>query len=367
VAGTAIAGVGLFIGLVQQTYAIPLSARLRFGWISVLDLVKQGVLVAVIVACVVAGAGLLPFFLANVASAAVVLAATLVLVRASTETSLMPLAERATWARVMRELVPYALAAIAGLIYFRLGVILLGYVSSDEQVGLYSTAFRITEVLAAAPFIIVSAGFPILARAARDDDERLRYGLQRLFDASLLLGGAVVVPLVVGARFAISAIAPISEFGGSVVVLQLQAVAIVFTFLVATFSFALLSLKRFRTLLWCNIVALVTAAVLTPALGPVLGAKGAAIATTSAEAVLSVAYVVGLARVRPDLVPRIGILPRLLVAAAAGLAMALLGLPVFVEAALAGLVYVGLAYALRAVPPELVNALLRRDPGHSGH
>ena len=362
VGGTAIVGLGLLLGLVQQTYAIPLTARLRFGWLSAIDVLKQVVLVGFIVGCVLAGTTLEPFFFANVASGGAALLVTLWLVR-SGGTALRPSFDLPRWRSILREVVPYALAAVAGLIYFRLGVLLLGSFGTDEEVGIYSTAFRIIEVVSALPFIAVSSAFPILARAARDDADRLRYGIQRLFDGSVVFGLFLVVGLVVGARFAIEVIAPIDEFAASVPVLRLQAVAVVFTFFVATFSFALLSLRRYRELLISNLAAVIIAAVGTPLLAPQMGAEGAALATTLAEATLSVAYAVALWRADPALLPHLGTVVRIAPATVLAFAPMALDLhPVF-EAALAGAVFVLAAVIARAVPPELLNALRRRDPG----
>lgn len=361
VVGTLIAGSGLLLGLVQQTYAIPLNARLQFGWMSVIDLLKQVVLVAFIVGCVVLGTGLEPFFFAQVASGAAALGATIFLLRADAA-ALRPSFDTTRWRRMLHEIVPYALAAVAGIVYFRLGVILLGYVASDEEVGVYSTAFRIVEVMTALPFVAVSTAFPILARAASNDADRLRYGVQRLFDGSVVLGTLLVLGLVIGARFAIEVIAPLGSFEGAVPVLRLLAVAVVFTFLVATFSFTLLSLKRFRALLWCNATALLVAAAGTPLLAPSMGAKGAAVATTAAEAVLALAYVVALWRTDRSLVPRPSVVPRVALAAAVASSAALLHVHPAIEAALAGAVFLLVCAVLGAIPPEILGALRRRDP-----
>ncbi|MEA2397412.1 MAG: hypothetical protein QOK25_968, partial [Thermoleophilaceae bacterium] len=167
VEGTAIAGLGLLLGLTQQTYAIPLTAHLRLGWVSALELLKQTVLTSLIVAFVVIGTGLQPFFVASVGAGLAVLAVTLALIRR--EASLRPGADLAVWRRVLRDVLPYAVAAAVGLVYFRLAVVLLSYVASPRETGIYSTAFRVVEVIGVIPWLVVSSGFPILARAARDD------------------------------------------------------------------------------------------------------------------------------------------------------------------------------------------------------
>ena len=60
VLGTAIMGVGLLLTLTQQTYTVSLTARLRLGWVSALELIKQFTLSATIVLLVIVGASLEP-------------------------------------------------------------------------------------------------------------------------------------------------------------------------------------------------------------------------------------------------------------------------------------------------------------------
>lgn len=359
VLGTMITGFGLLLTLGQQTYAIPLSAQLRFGWVSALELIKQGVLAGGILALVAAGAGLLPFFATSVVSGATVLALTLFVTREAA--AARPLAELDAWRRIIREVLPYALAAAVGLIYFRLAVILMSYVSSDFETGIYSTSFRIVEVVAVIPWLMVSSAFPILARAARDDEDRLGYALQRLFEVSTAIGAGIGLTLALGASFAVDVIGGLPEFEESVPVLRILALAMVTSFLVATWSFALLSLHAHRDLLVCNAIAAAVAAAGTVALGATSGAKGAAIATVAAEAVLAGAYLIALRRRRASLTPRLGVLWKVLVATAAGGAVVLLPFHAVVEAIAGGAAFVTVLLGLGGVPPELINALRRRD------
>jgi O-antigen/teichoic acid export membrane protein len=359
VEGTLIAGAGLLISLTQQTYSIPLAAKLRLGWITVLDLLKQALLTAFIVVFVIAGAGLLPFFVAGIGSALGMLVATLALLRG--EASLRPRADLAVWRRVMRDVLPYALAAAVGLIYFRLGVVLMSYIASDHETGIYGTAFRVVEVMGVVPWITVSAAFPILARAERDDAERLRYALQRLFEGSTMIGAGIALCIGLGARFAIDVIAP-AEFHPAIPVLRLLGLALVTSFLVATFSLALLSLRANRELLVCNAIAAVTTATAILTLEPLLDARGAALGTVIGEATLVISYAIALRRRSRDLAPNLRILPKVALAAGVGALAGLLPVhPVIATIAGAG-AYVTMLFALRAVPPELLDALRRRAP-----
>jgi O-antigen/teichoic acid export membrane protein len=358
VQGTLLTGVALLLTLSQQTYAIPLMAKLKLGWVTGLDLLKQGLLTGLIVACVIAGAGLLPFFAASIGSGLGVLAATVILVRG--EGSLRPRFDRAAWLLILREVLPYAAAAAVGLVYFRLAVILMSYVASAHETGIYSAAFRLVEVAAVIPWLVVSSSFPILARAADRDADRLRYALQRLFEVSTIVGVLAALGIVLGAEFAIGVVAGLPRYDESVPVLRLLGLAMLTSFLVATWSFALLSLKEYTALLRANALAAVVACAGVVALEPVWGARGAAVATVAAEAVLALAYLWSLRRVRPDLTPRVRFILKVLTAAAAGGLAALLPVPSLVAALVGGAVYVAVLFALRAVPPEILAALLRR-------
>jgi O-antigen/teichoic acid export membrane protein len=205
----------------------------------------------------------------------------------------------------------------------------------------------------------VTAAFPILARAARDNAARLRYALQKLFEVSILCGIGVALLLIVVAPFAIKVIAG-DKFDPSVPVLRIQALALIGTFLVATWGFALLALRQHRVLIYTNVAAMILAAVATIVLGPALGAKGGALATTITEWVLPILYLIAMLRVRPDLRPKLAVVPKALVAGGVAAAVALVpGLPSALGTVVAAIVYLGLLFALRAVPAEVVHAIPR--------
>jgi O-antigen/teichoic acid export membrane protein len=360
VQGTFITGIALLLTLTQQTYAIPLSARLRLGAVSALELLKHGILSGTILALVAIGAGLLPFFAAAVVSGLAVLVATLLVVKG--EVPLRPGVSWEAWRQILRDVLPYAVAAAVGLLYFRLGVIVMSYAASDYQTGIYSTAFRVVEAVAVIPWLVVSAGFPILARAAQDDETRLRYALQRLFEVSTIVGVAIALAIALGASFAIEVIGGLPEFQDSVPVLRVLGLALVTSFLVATWSFALLSLRAHRALLLANAAAAVVALGATLVLESSLDALGAALATVAAEAVLGICYLTALRRRHAALSPELGVLPKVALAAGAGACASFLPTHPLVDAAVGVATFFGVLFVLRAIPPELINALRRQDP-----
>jgi O-antigen/teichoic acid export membrane protein len=353
--GTAIAGLGLLMLVTLDSYTIPLQVGLRLGWTAGLDLLRQSMQTLVVVVLVLTGASLLPFTGAQLpgAAAAALLAALLIRHR----TRLRPAFDRAQWRHMARELIPYAAASAIGAVYFRVEIVVLSLVSSETQTGLFSAAFRITEVVVGIPWLVASSALPVIARAAENDRERLAYALRQMFRASLVAGVGIAVAIALGAKFALDIVAG-PHYNGSVGVLRIQAATVAFTFLVTQWGFALLALKQMRALLISNALALITAIGTTVVLGNIDGARGASLALVGAEAVLALAYAVSLARISDELRVRLGTLPRVALAAAAAIAAGVLShassLPATIIGAVVYVVALGLTGGL---PPELWELL----------
>jgi O-antigen/teichoic acid export membrane protein len=359
VAGTAVAALAYLLTTVQQTIAVPLSAGLRLGWTAALDILRQAALVAVVIALVFAGAGLLPFLWAPIPVAIALLVLTAWLVHGTIP--FLPRFHTRAWGRLIRLVLPYAAASAVGAIYVSLVMIITSLVASEQETGYFGASFRIYAVLAVIPALIVTSAFPVLARAARDDRVRLRYGLQRLWDIAVLLGAGAAVLTFVGAPFAIRVVAG-PEFEASVSVLRIQSVTLFAAFLVSVWSFGLLSLASYRGLLIANLLALVLAAASALALAPEFGADGAAVATLIGDGGLAVALGIQLMLPHRDLRVDPWIVTRVLVATALAAAVLLVpGVPNLVELLLAAVVYLAVTVLLRAVPREVWAALRRRE------
>jgi O-antigen/teichoic acid export membrane protein len=359
VAGTAVAGVGLLLTLAQQTYAVPLTATLRLGAVAVLDLLRQALTVVAAVLLVVAGARLLAFLAIPIPVGIIVGAATVWLVRR--QMPLRPAFDAVVWRRVLGWTLAYSAAAAVATVYVSITVVLTSLLASDTETGYYGASFRIFTVLAGIPLLLVGSAFPVVARAASNDSERerLSYLLQRLFEIAVIFGTWMTIATVLGAEFAIHVVAG-SGFDPAVPVLQIQGVALIGTFLSVTWGIVLLSLHRHMVLLVTNVVGLATSVGLTFALVPSLGAKGAAIATLVGEFVLTGLYVAVLF-VRDRLAVSVSVLPAVLAAAGGAFALALVpGLSGIALVAAASVAYFLILFAFRAIPAELLEALVQR-------
>ena len=351
------AGVGVILQAVQTLLTVPLQARLRFGWAAALDLARQVVTVLLIVVAVLAGQGLVTFLWITVPAGAVVLVATVALVRDATP--LRPGWERGTSLRLVRDTLPFTIAVAVNVVYFRVTILVMSVYGTAVQTGYFALSFRVVEVLLTVPALLVGAAYPILARAARDDEVRFSYAMGRILDLSVLLGAWLVMNLVVGAALVVDLLA-----GGraepAAAVLRIQGVALLATAVAVAAAYGLLTLRRHAALLWGNAMALTVAVALALALTGPYGARGAAAATVLAEGVLAVTLLAVFLRERRELVRGLTALPLTLVAAGAGIAAWLLaGRPELLGLVLANAVFAIGLVVLRRVPPELREALSR--------
>jgi O-antigen/teichoic acid export membrane protein len=355
VIGAVLASLGTVALVVQHTHTIPLAAALRLGTLSALDLARQLLTVAAIVALVLFGAGVASLLAIPLAVNLLLIAPTAALAR--NQISLRMALRPRHWLALLRLTVSFSLATAVGTVYIYTAQILTSLVSSEYQSGLFAAAFRVFIVVGAVPGVIVGGALPLLARAARDDRERLTYALQRIFQVSLILGVAAALALLGGAQFIIHVIAG-REYAAAAPVLQIQGLALIASFALAGWSFALLSLQRYRGVLLANLAAFLVSCALTIVLASSDGAKGAAIATVCGETVLALGSLLALVRNRPELRPPLAVLWKVALAAVPALALALLpGVPSLVRAILALAVYGILIAVLRALPQEALELL----------
>jgi O-antigen/teichoic acid export membrane protein len=359
--GAILASLGTIALVVQHTHTIPISAELRIGTLSALELARQVLSVGAIVALVVLGAGVMPLL-------AVVLAVNLVLIGptamlARHQISLRMALRPHRWRELLKLTVSFSLATAVGTLYVFTAQILTSLVASEHQSGLFAASFRVFIVMSAVPGLLVSGALPLLARAARDDRERLGYALQRIFDVSLILGLAAALCTLAGAPFMIEVVAG-PKYAASAGVLEIQGLALVGSFLLAGFSYALLSLKLYRGLLLANLAAFVVSCSLTIVLAGADGAEGAAIATLCGESVLALGSLLALAHGHRELRPKLLVLPKALLACAPAVALALLhSVPSVLRLVLALAVYALLIVLTRAIPAEVLALLPARMRG----
>jgi O-antigen/teichoic acid export membrane protein len=355
--GTVLASMATVALVFQHTLSIPLAAALRLGTISLLDLTRQALTVTGIVALVVLGAGVLPLLAVTLAANLLLVPLSAALVRG--QISLRMELRPRHWLALLKLTVSFSLATAVGTIYVYTAQILTSLVASAHQSGLFAASFRVFIVTAGIPGLLVSGALPLLARAARDDRERLAYALQRIFEVSLILGVAAALGIAGGAQFIIHVIAG-PRFVGAVPVLRIQGLAMIASFVIAGWGFALISIKRYGGLLAANGAALAVSCALTLTLAATHGARGAALATLGGEFTLAAGSAIALMHGHPEFRPRLAILPKVTLAAIPGVLLVFAtDLSSFLKALLALASYGVLIALSRALPREIVELIPR--------
>ena len=187
------------------------------------DFTAQAVTAALMIALVLGDASLLPFYGGRGRRGAVVAGADGG-AGALARSACGPPSRSSRWRALMSESIVYTAATTLGVIYFQIvdhrHVAALD--ASSRPATSASPSGR-SAIVNGVPWLLVASAFPILARAARDDQERLRYALQRLFDGSVVVGGFFSLCVVIGAPFAVRVIGG-PKFEPSVEVLQILGV-----------------------------------------------------------------------------------------------------------------------------------------------
>jgi O-antigen/teichoic acid export membrane protein len=341
-----------------HTMCLPWTNQLRLGLISGLELLRQAIWGCLLIALALAGAGLLSL-LASLLVANLVMAIVTRRITRGLDMPRLAIHPRA-WPPLMRGAAAFSAATAVGTVYLYTTQIVTSLVASAHQTGLFSVSFRVYVVTAMVPTLVASSALPVLSRAARDDHERLAYALKRLIELSFAAGIGLALTMAAAAGFVVLLLGG-AKFHQATGVLEIQALAMIATFATGPCSFGLLAEGRYKGLLLANGVALVVTAVATIVLAGQFGARGAAIATICGEVTAAVLMYGALLRSRPESRPDVGVMLRLLLATACSAPLAFVSaISSLPRAAIVGCLYLALVIALRALPPEILQALPRR-------
>jgi O-antigen/teichoic acid export membrane protein len=289
--------------------------------------------------------GLVPLLTGQVAANAVNLA--LVLAVVWRFTPVRPRFEASEWKRILRDTLPIALSVVLNLIYFRIDTIFLSLLKPAAVVGLYSSAYKILEILAQFPAMFVGLVLPALS-AAFIEPERFKIIFQRAFEVVVL----AALPIVTGGILLAEPIVRFingDEFAPAAPYLRILVVAVGLLYLSSLSGHAIVAIRKQRTMVWGYLGVAALGVVLYLVLIPPLSATGAAIGTVVTEfAIMAAGYAIILTTMRFSL--RFGVVARGLVAAAAlaGTLMLTPGLHLLLRIVLGAAVYALSLLLLRA-------------------
>jgi O-antigen/teichoic acid export membrane protein len=343
----------------QDFMVVGLQGDLRFGLATAAELVRQVATTTLLVALVLAGAGLVPLLWVPLPAGIIGFAFAVALVRGRMPRR--PSFDLARWRPLLRDTIPYAIAIAIGVAYFRAAMLVTSLASTEVQAGYFATSFRIVEMLVTVPGLLIGAAFPILARSSVGDRLRHTTALQRIVELALLAGAFTGLVTALIAPFAISVLAG-PDFSASVPVLRIHAIALAANFVAVALLYGLLSAGRHGALVAGNGVALLTVVVLTVVLASEFGAEGAAVATAAAEWLLVVTLVVATLRWERSLGRAAAIAPPVALATAVGAAALLLPVHSVIQTVAGVAAFTLVLAVLGRFPPE-IREILSRSAG----
>lgn len=230
------------------------------------------------VICVLMDGGLLALAVATAIEAAIVPLGLLVAYRIKGGGLSTWSVDRGTVRRLLGSAAPMVLAGIVLMVYLRIDQVMLGWLSTQDQVGQYAAAVRISEVWFFVPAAIVSSLFPRIVQLRSSDEMQFRRKLQQLYGLLAFLGYAVALPTMLLAPWLIRLL-----FGNAYAPAGTLLAILIWAGLFANLSVArnahLIALEQGQALLWCTMAGAVANVLLNLLLIPSCGATGAATAT----------------------------------------------------------------------------------------
>ena len=89
---------------------------------------------------------------------------------------------------------PFAIVSVLGLFFTNTDILIISWMRTASDVGIYSAAIRIIQVLYLVPGILQFSTLPLFARLAGHDDKKFRAALERTLSLLFMIS----IPLVVG-------------------------------------------------------------------------------------------------------------------------------------------------------------------------
>lgn len=177
---------------------------------------------------------------------------------------------------------PFAVSAVLSVLMVNTDIIIIGFFGSAEQVGFYSAAVRIIQILYVFAGIAAQSALPIFSRFVKDEKEKIRAPLENIlkfalaFSFPIALGGIVAgAPLV---RFLFG-----NEYAPATVSFQILLITLAFNFVASILTSVVFIHDRQKTLIVYAAIGGILNVMFDLFLIPRFGIKGSAIATLCAQ------------------------------------------------------------------------------------
>lgn len=166
---------------------------------------------------------------------------------------------------IIIESLPYGIALVLSTIYLKMDVIMLSIIRTSQEVGIYSVATKVIEILNTLPVLFLASVLPVLTRLIKKVEKEK---INRLLSESFNFIYVMALPIFIG-LFVLSYqivylmatpdfLSRLNEgFFGSDYALKLLSVSLIFTYLASLFSYILIAVGQQKQLLYINLVAVI--------------------------------------------------------------------------------------------------------------
>jgi len=187
------------------------------------------------------------------------------------------------------EALPYGLRAFLSIIYFKIDIVILSKMTRFGEVGNYSAAYKILEVLFAGIGIANLVLFPLTSSLHLSSKENLRLLFEKYTLYTLVLSLPGLAMLIYFSKEALTFLYG-APFEGATSILRLLIVALAIMYANAPLSNLVLSSDMQRRVLALSVLTAGSNVLLNLLLVYRLGAEGAALATIGSELVTTILF-----------------------------------------------------------------------------
>ncbi len=203
--------------------------------------------------------------------------------------------DRSEMGYLVRNAAPLFGATVLSLLFHRMDILMLGKMATPEEVGLYTAAVRIIDVLVLVPRILATAVYPALRRHRDEDPAKMRELVAESTRLTLVACSVVGLVTWIVAPFALR-VTPGPEFVPAAFVLRVLSWGILFQGAAHLGARMLIVVEAERDVLWVGLVSMLTNFGLNWWWIGIWGKEGAAFATLTSYAVAAGLYLFFLRR-----------------------------------------------------------------------
>lgn len=281
------------------------------------------------------------------------------------------------WKYFIRQAFPIGLVLVFSYVYYKIDSLMLSLMKGMTDVGIYGTPYKLLEVLQTFPGLFLGATFPLVTRYIVKNDERMYSSFQKQFDFLALLAVPIVslcfvlaspiISFIAGSRGAEFITTSTVTFAGtsmtSVTCLRILIFSVGVSFISNLYNFTIVSLGKQKKMIIPTLCFAIFNIVLNLILIPKISYIGASLATLATEIVLLITvYTIVNKTIRFKV--KLGSFAKIIVSgivcAASASAMYGAGLNFILSGLFSAFLYIILVIALKAVPIDLVRAVISR-------